>query len=150
MREVERLADQLRRSFEGDAWHGDSLVEILADIDVAKAAAKPASGNHGIWELVLHIASWARAALNVVSGESAKLSADDWPELTERGESAWIRSREELTSVGRQLQDAVLGMKEDRLDEVVPGRSYSYHVLLHGVVQHACYHAGQIAILKKG
>ncbi len=150
MREVERLADQLRRSFEGDAWHGDSLVEILADIDVAKAAAKPASGNHGIWELVLHIASWARAALNVVSGESAKLSADDWPELTERGESAWIRSREELTSVGRQLQDAVLGMKEDRLDEVVPGRSYSYYVLLHGVVQHACYHAGQIAILKKG
>ena len=150
MREVERLADQLRRSFEGDAWHGDSLVEILADIDVAKAAAKPASGNHGIWELVLHIASWARAALNVVSGESAKLSADDWPELTERGESAWIRSREELTSVGRQLQDAVLGMKEDRLDEVVPGRSYPYHVLLHGVVQHACYHAGQIAILKKG
>jgi uncharacterized damage-inducible protein DinB len=26
----------------------------------------------------------------------------------------------------------------------------SYYVLLHGAVQHDVYHAGQIAILKKG
>jgi uncharacterized damage-inducible protein DinB len=149
MREVERLADQLRRSFEGDAWHGDSLAEILADIDDAKAAAKPASGGHSIWELVLHIAAWARAALNVVSGETEKLSADDWPALAEGGESAWAHTQKELTRVGRQLRDAILGMEEDRLDDVVPGRSYSYYMLLHGVVQHALYHAGQIAILKK-
>jgi uncharacterized damage-inducible protein DinB len=149
MREVERLADQLRRSFEGDAWHGDSLVEILADIDSAKAEAKPAAGGHSIWELVLHIASWARAALQVVSGESEKLSADDWPQLGGGGESAWVHTQKELTSVGRQLQDAILGMEERRLDDVVPGREYSYYMLLHGVVQHALYHAGQIAILKK-
>ena len=149
MREVERLADQLRRSFEGGAWHGDSLVEILTDIDAAKAEAKPASGGHSIWELVLHIAAWAQAALEVVSGESEKLSADDWPALAEAGESAWAQSQKELMSVGRQLQEAILSMKEDRLDDVVPGREYSYYMLLHGVVQHALYHAGQIAILKK-
>lgn len=149
MREVERLADQLRRSFEGGAWHGDSLVEILADVDAAKAEVKPASGGHSIWELVLHIAAWAQAALEVVSGESEKLSADDWPVLAEVGESAWAQSQKELTSVGGQLQDAILGMEENRLDDVVPGREYSYYMLLHGVVQHALYHAGQIAILKK-
>ena len=62
MREVERIAEQLKKSFEGDAWHGDSLKEILADVDAAKAETKPASGGHSIWELVLHTSAWARAA----------------------------------------------------------------------------------------
>ncbi len=31
-----------------------------------------------------------------------------------------------------------------------PGASYSLYVLLHGVAQHDLYHAGQIALLKKG
>ena len=29
MSETARIADQLRRAFHGDAWHGDSLLEIL-------------------------------------------------------------------------------------------------------------------------
>ncbi len=149
MKEVERIADQLQKSFEGDAWHGDSLNEILADVDAAKAEAKPASGGHSIWELVLHTAAWARAALEVVSGESAKLEADDWPTGAGGGEGGWRKAQEELSSVGRRLQEAILGMTDDRLDELVPGRSYTYYMLLHGVVQHSLYHGGQIAILKK-
>jgi hypothetical protein len=31
----------------------------------------------------------------------------------------------------------------------VPGRNHSFFVMLHGVVQHGLYHAGQIAMLKK-
>ncbi len=36
-----------------------------------------------------------------------------------------------------------------RLAESVPGREYSVYYLLHGVVKHNLYHAGQIALLKK-
>ncbi len=36
-----------------------------------------------------------------------------------------------------------------KLSETVPGREYSVYCLLHGVVQHNLYHAGQIALLKK-
>jgi uncharacterized damage-inducible protein DinB len=149
MREVERIADQLKKSFDGNAWHGDSLREILADVDAAKAEAKPVSGAHSIWELVLHTAAWARAALEVVSGQSEKLEADDWPALPEKGEIAWKQTLEDLWRVGRQLQEAILSMKDERLEEVVPGRDYTYYMLLHGVVQHSLYHGGQIAILKK-
>ena len=35
------LAEQLRRAFDGDAWHGPALLELLADIDAPTAAAKP-------------------------------------------------------------------------------------------------------------
>jgi hypothetical protein len=39
MTESVRLADQIRRAFEGNAWHGDSLLELLADVDAKTAAA---------------------------------------------------------------------------------------------------------------
>ena len=50
------IADQLRRAFEGDAWHGPALLELLQDVDSTTAAAKPLRNVHSIWELVLHIA----------------------------------------------------------------------------------------------
>jgi len=31
----------------------------------------------------------------------------------------------------------------------VAGRDYTTYVMVHGVIQHNLYHAGQIAILKK-
>ena len=57
-----RLADQLRRAFDGSAWHGPALIELLQDVDAATAAAKPLPEVHSIWELVLHIAVWDSAA----------------------------------------------------------------------------------------
>jgi hypothetical protein len=35
------IAEQLRRAFDGDAWHGPALLELLQDVDAATAAAKP-------------------------------------------------------------------------------------------------------------
>ena len=42
MSETARLADQIRRAFEGDAWHGDSIKELLTGVTAETAAAKPA------------------------------------------------------------------------------------------------------------
>jgi hypothetical protein len=56
--EAGRIADQLRRAFDGSAWHGPALLELLEDVDAATAAAKPLAHVHSIWELVLHIAVW--------------------------------------------------------------------------------------------
>ena len=37
--EAARIADQLRRAFYGEAWHGGSLFEILEGVTVAQASA---------------------------------------------------------------------------------------------------------------
>lgn len=63
------IADQLRRAFEGDAWHGPALLELLQDVDSTTAAAKPLRNVHSIWELVLHIAVWDGAASRRLAGE---------------------------------------------------------------------------------
>jgi hypothetical protein len=54
--------------------------------------------------------------------------------------------------VHEELVAAVAVLPDSRLDEVVPGKQgahYTFYYMLHGVVQHELYHAGQIALLKK-
>ena len=53
--ELERLEEQLRLSFEGEAWHGPSVLEALDDVTADVASAHPIDGAHSIWERVLHL-----------------------------------------------------------------------------------------------
>ena len=39
MSEIKRINDQLKRAFEGKAWHGPSVSEVLADVTAEQAAA---------------------------------------------------------------------------------------------------------------
>jgi hypothetical protein len=54
-----------------------------------------------------------------------------------------------LRSTSKDLVAAIRGMEDARLDEPAGGREFNFYFLLHGVVQHNLYHAGQIALLKK-
>src|SRR5438270_4731017 len=57
-----RIADQLHRAFEGDAWHGPCLRELLSGVTAKQAWTHPLPQGHSIWELVLHIDIYVRAA----------------------------------------------------------------------------------------
>jgi uncharacterized damage-inducible protein DinB len=154
MKETERIADQLRRALQGEAWHGPSLREILAGVTAQQTAARPIAGAHSIWELVHHIAAWEAIVLRRVAGETVKdVSAEvDWPPVgdpAERDEAAWQRSLAALEESNRRLCDAIAQLPDERLRERVPGKQHSFYGELHGIVQHDLYHAGQIALLKK-
>ena len=151
--EAARMADQLRRAFDGEAWHGDSLFEILEGVSAAQAAARPLKHAHTIWELVLHIAAWDGAVLRRVGGAAVELSdAENFPAVTDVGEAAWRRTLAEARRVHEQLASAVSALPDARFRETVPGKEgahYTFYYMLHGLAQHELYHAGQIALLKK-
>lgn len=153
MSEAARIADQLRRAFDGKAWHGDSLLEILKDVTPAQAAVHPIKDAHSIWELALHIAAWDGVALRRLGGKTATVSAaKNFPSVTDASDGAWRETLADLQRVHQQLISAVAVFPDSRLSEKVPGKSGAHHnfyYMLHGVVQHELYHAGQIAILKK-
>jgi len=153
MAESVRIADQLRRAFDGAAWHGDSLFEILKGVTAAGAAAHPVANVHSIWELVLHIAAWDGVVRRRMTGVAAKMSpAKNFPPVTDTSEAAWAKALEHLRQVHQELIGAVEKFPEKSLTKQVPGKKgahYNFYYMLQGVVQHELYHAGQIALLKK-
>jgi uncharacterized damage-inducible protein DinB len=153
MSEAARIADQLSRAFDGDAWHGDSVLEILEGVTAAQAAARPIARAHTIWELVVHIAAWDGAVLRRLGGVAVTLSdAENFPPVTDASEAAWRKALAQVRRVHEELVAAVAALPDSWLDDIVPGKEgahYTFYYMLHGAVQHELYHAGQIALLKK-
>jgi len=155
-----RIADQLRRAFEGKAWHGDSLTELLAGVTPEQAHAHPVPNGHSIWELVLHIQVWTQAGRDAVKGVTLPESLppeEDWPKPLElhggkdksADEKLWSEAVQRLFRTSQLLREDLETFSDDKLDNIVPGRKYNYYFLFHGIVQHSLYHAGQMALLKK-
>jgi uncharacterized damage-inducible protein DinB len=148
--EPARIADQLRRAFDGEAWHGSALLELLADIDATTAAAKPLADVHSIWELVLHVAAWDEAALARLSGKKCQpQGAANFPPVVNPTPVTWRKAVAKMTRTHRALVKTVAALPDSRLRDRVPGKRYDFYHMLHGMAQHELYHAGQIAILKK-
>ncbi len=154
MNEVQRIANQYQRAFNGEAWHGPSVISILEGVTAAQAAAHPIPGAHSIWELTLHIAAWENAIARRLRGDRAQLSdSEDWPKIDDTSEEAWKSTVQHLIKNHQALLDEISRVDQDKLERSIiedPDQPFSsIYVTLHGGVQHDLYHAGQIAILKK-
>jgi uncharacterized damage-inducible protein DinB len=154
MSEVDRIRDQFRRAFNGDAWHGPSVMALLNGVTAAQAAAHPIPGVHSIWELTEHIRAWEGACYRRLNGDPAQLpKEEDWVPLNDFSEAAWEKTKQELHDTHERLLQAIGTVEESRLDQPIidhPEIPFSsVYVTLHGGVQHDLYHAGQIAVLKK-
>jgi uncharacterized damage-inducible protein DinB len=153
MTPITRLADHVRRTLHGPMWHGPAMLEVLDGVSAAIAAARPVSGAHTIWELVLHSAVWAEIARERVHGRSPQSPppAEDFPAVTDASEAAWAGAVSTLRSSYEALSATVASLSEADLARVVPGAETPHTVrdLLYGVIEHGTYHGGQIALLKR-
>ena len=149
--ELERLEEQLRLSFEGEAWHGPSVMEALDGITADVASAHPIEGAHSIRGLVLHLTATYRLVLRRLEGDSTPLSVDeDWPAVSASTEANWRTAVDELRRVNAQLRRVVAAFRQDRLDEpIVEQPPYPAYTQFIGTTQHDLYHAGQIVLLKR-
>lgn len=151
MIETHRINSQLKRAYQGEAWHGPSLRELLEGVTAEQAAARPIPSAHSIWELVNHIIAWEQIAKHRLEGDPVKDPSNDmnFPPITETNEEAWKATLQALEASNQALRNAVKKIDDATLEEIVPQAPYSNYALLHGVIQHDLYHAGQIALLKK-
>lgn len=150
MTEVERIADQIRRAFEGDAWHGPALMELLPAVDSLVASSHPVNNAHSIWEIVNHLIAWKNVVVERMNGKAIELIGEqDWPTVRDNTEESWQKTLQELQQAQARLHAAVIALPESRLDDIVPNRDHTLRYMLVGVAQHELYHAGQIAVLRK-
>lgn len=152
--ECNRIAYQLASTINGEAWYGASLREILKDVTAKQAQAHPIPAAHSIWELLRHIEAWVKFALGAVAGDPippwpAMPVELDWPPVTGTSDPAWQQALGSFFSQHLKLVETIKAFTDDRLEATVPGRTYTFYRLFQSTTQHAVYHAGQIALLKK-
>ena len=155
------LRSVLRRSYDGQSWHGPSLADVLGGVDAAAAIARPIAGGHTIWELTHHLAAWTREVARRLRG-----AAPGWPpegDFPAPGDvpaapddAAWARLRDALTSARAEVLDALAAFPEERLHERMeptpgtdPSARPSFAGTIIGLAEHNAYHGGQIMLLRR-
>jgi uncharacterized damage-inducible protein DinB len=148
--EGERIAVEIGNALAGDAWHGPSLNELLDGVTPEDAIKRPIASAHNIWELVLHITSWANIARRRLTGGRVEPEdGEDWPIPGAVSDTTWAAARSALAESHERLREVVAGLSDEKLTRNVPQGERSVANMLHGVTQHDAYHGGQIGILKK-
>ena len=97
---------------------------------------------------MLHIGAWLRIARERLSATQTRdhSAEENWPNVT----GSWPDALASLDREYHDLQRAILSFPDERLQDSAPASEpQTFYILLHGVIQHIAYHAGQIALLKK-
>jgi hypothetical protein len=152
--ECTRIAEQLASTLNGEAWYGDSLREILEGVTAAQALSRPIPSAHSIWEMILHVEAWCKLADGAMQGVAIPAWATmakelDWPPVAANSQQAWQQAVAAFFATHLRLVEAIKSFADERLGSTVPGRTYNFYRLFQSMTQHAVYHGGQIALLKK-
>ena len=150
MSEIADIIEELKNIHDGNAWHGPSLREGLGGLTHEEAAARPLPNAHSIWEIVGHIAGWESVFRRRLEGQQASEPEEgDFPPVEEASENAWARSLGRLDDEHEKLLGVILKLSDQTLETSVAGRDYTVRFLLHAIIRHHVYHAGQVALLRK-
>ena len=151
------LIDQLHRAFDGDPWHGPSVVQLIGDVTFTQAMATPPGGVHSIAAIVAHMTSWVAEVSRRLAGHPAADPIEgDWPIPRATEQAGWVAMHLELAEAMARLTGTVAAFPEARWDDRVGdsrdaalGTGVTFEQTVLGLVQHLAYHGGQLAILRK-
>jgi uncharacterized damage-inducible protein DinB len=157
MTEVDRIIDQLQRAFDGDAWYGPSVSDALDGVDARLAMHRPIAEGHTIAEIVRHVTTWTREITRRLrSGVAQDLEEGDWQDVQVTNDDEWMAMLDALDAAQDDLVGQMKGLTDADLERMIGdvrdralGSGISRYVMLHGLVQHHIYHAGQISLLRK-
>lgn len=151
MSDVQKILEDFRRAWSGDAFHGPAVRDILDGIPADAAFARPVAGAHSIAEIALHIATWEDIIRRRLAGEVIDAVPDDqdWLAAGSPAPGAWDAIRRKVAGAHTALEKAVEALPDTRLGDAVPAREYDVRYMLQGILQHSLYHAGQISLLKR-
>ncbi|WP_299458119.1 DinB family protein [uncultured Microscilla sp.] len=151
--EIQRIKHAFKMECNGSPWHGTSLRGLLKGVDYLQARQRIFPGTHSIWELVQHIYNWREFVVKKMEGDSEfdiELNTiHDWANIQVSTEESWQKLLSQLADNQQTIVEILGGWLDDQLDDQVPGKDYTYYTLLHGMIKHDIYHAGQIAMTRK-
>ena len=145
-----QIATLLRSVYFGGNWTAVNLKDTLAGVDWQQATTRVHSLNT-IAALVYHIHYYIQAVSGVLRQEpltaSDKYSFDHPPIQSEED---WQHLLNKVWTETEALTGMIEQLPESRPGEIFANGKYgNYYRNLHGLIEHAHYHLGQIVIIKK-
>jgi hypothetical protein len=150
MKITSAIASHYRAVYFGGNWTVSNLRDTLQDITWQQAILKP-EGYNSIVALVYHIHYFSKALLQVL--EENQLTANDkysfdHPEINSAEE--WKQFQEAIFLEAEKLAVLINNLPDEILFQNFVQEKYgNYYRNLHGIIEHAHYHLGQIVIIKK-
>lgn len=151
MTPVEHLSKLFSDTYEGQAWHGPSLKAIIDRVSAAQAVHQPGNGVHSIAELTHHASYWMMMVRKWITGIDAAPDQDaSWGTGEADPEIAWQEAKNVLDREYVALKSAIDALPNEKLQAVAHAEwGLTYSTLLHSIIHHNLYHAGQISLLTK-
>ncbi|TAN11082.1 MAG: DinB family protein [Chitinophagaceae bacterium] len=152
-KEISILIGEMNDIYKGDPWYGESMREILEDVNPKIVFDHPLPDAHCIAELLSHIIAWRRLVVRRLQGDDTfsvnQTESFNWKLIDDNPATAWESLMQILDDEHRRLILALEQSDDSLLDKEVAGRKYNFRHLLHHIVHHDIYHLGQITLLKK-
>ncbi len=145
--EIEHIITLLARTYEKNAWHGPAVKEVLSGLTESQSFER-LPHTHSIIELVAHMAAWRTYVTRKLAGDSA-YKVDE--QMNFPTPADWQETVDLLDASQRDLLAALGKFPQEKLHDQVAGKEQplTYYTLLHGIIHHDLYHAGQIMLIRK-
>ena len=145
-----QISRQLQEVHYGENWTWSNLKDHLEDVDWKQATTKVYDFNT-IAALVYHINYYISAVITVLEGGPLTAKDEfsfDHPPINSQKD--WDALLDRSWAEAKKFADLIEKLPEEKLWEDLDDPKYgSYYRNLHGIIEHAHYHLGQIVLIKK-
>ena len=150
MKITESIAQHITEVHEGGNWTDVNIKDALADVSFKEAATVTKASNNTIAALVHHISFYNDLVMQRLSGANPVINeANGFDVPSIKNEDDWTKIKERNLQSAQQLANSVLQFEEKNIFKLTPTGFTTHYKTLHGNVEHAHYHLGQIVLLKK-
>lgn len=148
-----KLAQEFRYTLDGNTWYSSNFSIVINEVNADTAVKKLRGFPNSIVEIVYHMTQWKKFCIKKIEGDAAfdipLHSDEDWKRFNSLGDDEWEKIKTDFAKATIDLSNAIAALPDDRSDNIVPGRKYSYFHLLIGVIEHETAHTTQIGYLKR-
>ncbi len=148
---IAEILQLLDEAYNRRSWHGTNLRGSIRGL-TAELAGWRGGIKHSIADIVVHCAYWKYSVRRRLRGEKRgtfALKGSNWFDLPGRLDaSAWRRYVRLLEAEHRALRAAIAELRARKLDDAPAAGKSSNRLIIHGIILHDVYHAGQIQVIK--
>ena len=145
-----RLISLFEKLYDGSPWVDVNLVSILEPITANQASRRVLPNCNTIWEITNHIILWRQNVLQRINGAIIEATETNYFEpVKDTSKDAWTNTLSTLKATHEKWIQFLRNFESLQFETLYAANNMTYYEHIHGILQHDCYHLGQIVLLAK-